>query len=33
MSIERAVKGGDVRPYDSTERVHEYIRSYMKHHR
>ena len=26
-------EGGDVRPYDSTERANEYIRSYMKHHR
>ena len=26
-------EGGDVRPYDSTKRANEYIRSYMKHHR
>ena len=25
-------EGGDVRPYDSTERANNYIRSYMKHH-
>ncbi len=24
-------EGSDVRPYDSTERANEYIRSYMKH--
>ena len=25
-------EGGDVRPYDSTKRANEYIRSYMKNH-